>query len=83
MMSSTQTKANPVRASTITTVTVPEQDSKVSIISEADLQKQTKELQEKAQLQKIAIASLLKKRSFTKTECSSTSIKLQWEHVKD
>ena len=26
-------------------------------------------------------ASLLKKRLFTKTECSSTSIKLQWEHL--
>ena len=24
---------------------------------------------------------LLKKRVFTKTECSSTSIKLQWEHI--
>ena len=26
-------------------------------------------------------SSLLKKRFFTKTECSSTSIKLQWEHL--
>lgn len=26
-------------------------------------------------------SSLLKKRVFTKTECSSTSIKLQWEHL--
>ncbi len=27
------------------------------------------------------VAQLLKKRIFTKTECSSTSIKLQWEHT--
>lgn len=43
MMSSMQSKANPSRTSTITTtVTVPEQDSKVTI-SDADLQKQAKE----------------------------------------
>jgi hypothetical protein len=32
---------------------------------------------------KATTSSLLKKRVFTKTECSSTSIKLQWEHIKD
>ena len=30
-----------------------------------------------------ATTALLKRRVFTKTECSSTSIKLQWEHFKD
>ncbi|CDW79206.1 UNKNOWN [Stylonychia lemnae] len=52
-----------------------------------DVDKSVEAFQEKLSLiqaqSKQNQASLLKKRQFTKTECSSTSIKLQWEHQKE
>eukprot|EP00347_Sterkiella_histriomuscorum_P016401 403353329 len=52
-----------------------------------EVNKSVDQFQEKLQSMqnqaKQAQTNLLKKRVFTKTECSSTSIKLQWDHQKD